>query len=219
MMLRPGAALVIAVAIGGYLLYNYVFPTTTYIYRMTVDVRVDGQTKSGSGVIRVDKIATPEWLPGGGSTSDRVYGEGIFVDFGSRGFVVATLLARRGGVGPGNAHNWPNWDRVTRKPFPVPLARRALRPDEMPLFVTFGDKNDPSTLVRVPEDRFETIFGAGVRLEAVYVETAAEPVTRNIARHLPWLKTWPSTRIIAPATRVPELNSGIDGYAFTSNGV
>jgi hypothetical protein len=29
----------------------------------------------------------------------------------------------------------------------------------MPLFVTFGDKNDPSTLVRAPEDRFETILG------------------------------------------------------------
>jgi hypothetical protein len=94
---------------------------------------------------------------------------------------------------PGSAGHWPNW---IKRPggwaaFPIPLRRIALADDQMPMFVTFTDFNNPKTLLRVTPERFESIPGTGIKLKAVYVETTRDPTTRSMAKHLPWLNTWP----------------------------
>ena len=42
-----------AAIVAGFVLYKINYPTYTYRYRMTVNVEVDGQMRSGSSVIEV----------------------------------------------------------------------------------------------------------------------------------------------------------------------
>jgi hypothetical protein len=197
------AALV--VVIGGLVLgYKVAYPTTVYTYRMTVEVDVNGEIRSGSSVIRVERYVTPKWLPNGGLTISHVYGDAVFVDLGSQRNVIATLHVRAGGSTSSSAENWPYWTTERNgqvAAFAIPLARTALRDDQMPMFVSFTKLNDPTTLVRIAADRFERILGSGIKLKAVYVETSADPVTRSIAQHLPWLKAWPRGQRLSGGSR------------------
>jgi hypothetical protein len=166
---------IIAAVIGGLVLaYKIAYPTMVYKYRMTVEVEVNGEIKSGSSVIEVDRYLTPKWLPGGGMRISHVYGDAVFVDLGSGRNVIAALYR------PGS-------------PVPAfPIRRRtAFTDDQMPTFVTFTDINEPKTLLRVSPQRFEIVLGSGIRLKDVYVEPSRDPITRSITQRLPWLKTLP----------------------------
>jgi hypothetical protein len=193
---------VIVAAIGAFVLsYKIAYPTTVYIYRMTVEVDVNGQTKSGSTVIRVERYLTPKWLPGGGMTVSHVYGEAAFVDLGAGQNVIATLRSGSWGAGPGGAESWPNWvlgPHDQSESFRIPLPRTELRDRQMPMFITFKNASDPRTLVRVPPDQFENVFNIGTKLKAIYVETSTDPITESLAQRLPWVATWPSGNKLSP---------------------
>jgi hypothetical protein len=191
---------IIAAVIGGLVLaYKIAYPTMVYKYRMTVEVEVNGEIKSGSSVIEVDRYLTPKWLPGGGMRISHVYGDAVFVDLGSGRNVIAALSVRGGRPSWATAEHWPNWikgpDGRTAT-FPMPLRRTALIGD-LPMFVTFTGINNPMTLLRVSPEQFETILGSGIKLKGVYVETTRDPITRSIAQHLPWFKNWPTGRTLS----------------------
>ncbi|MCP4082076.1 MAG: hypothetical protein GY743_17720, partial [Planctomycetaceae bacterium] len=60
------------------------------------------------------------------------------------------------------------------------LRQKAAIPfSRLPLLVTFTDINDPASVVRVDPYDLEKYFGTGVKLKAVTLEIAGEPVTRG----------------------------------------
>jgi hypothetical protein len=194
----------IAAVIGAFVLaYKIAYPSTVYKYRMTVEVEVNGEIRSGSSVIQVERHVNPKWSLSPGMTINRVYGDAVFVDLGLGRNVIAALHVRAGKPTWASAENWPNWRTQPRggTAFPIPLRRTALADDQMPMFVTFTDINNPKTLLRVNPDRFESIFGNGIKLKAVYVETTLDPITRSITQHLPWFKSLSSGATLGGGSR------------------
>jgi hypothetical protein len=84
--------------------------------------------------------------------------------------------------------------------------KQTLELDRYPLLVTFKDPADPKTVVNLYEvgcrkethcspdemsliaDRFEELFGKGVKLKDISIEITDEPITSSIEQRLNWLK-------------------------------
>src|SRR5690242_4839094 len=72
-------------------LYSVMYPSLTLRYRLTLEAEVDGQPKSGSGVIEVTYAKKPEIAGQDLSVSHR--GEAVVLDLGNRGTIFALLVA------------------------------------------------------------------------------------------------------------------------------
>jgi hypothetical protein len=60
--------------------------------------------------------------------------------------------------------------------------------EQYPVLATFMNINDPKSLRLVDPDNLAAVFGAGVRLKAITLETTAEPITKGrIEDVLPWM--------------------------------
>jgi len=133
--------------------------------------------------------------------------EALWLDLGARGQAVVLLR---------DDYNQEFPNRVLLEaaarggdPFAVPAGTRfELAPHWWPIVVQFPDPSDPVSVVEVyrvgtgslsqrvgrpPEvDRFEELFGAGVRLRSVAVEfTEAAPEPPELHQHLPFLAELP----------------------------
>jgi hypothetical protein len=170
--------------------------TYRYRYRLAIEVDVDGQVKSGSSVIQVTRRLDP--VPGRpwGHYSTAAIGEAVFVDLGPRGnlFVLLTnegskspelLGARTFHFDPTDTTDTAEQQRRA-KVLTAERAQAELRPDQLPLLVTFANLDDPATARVVQPDEFAQVFGAGVRLRRAWVEMTSDPVTRGIEKALPW---------------------------------
>jgi hypothetical protein len=184
-----GVALLVAIYELGYT-YRY--------YRLAIEVDVDEQVKSGSSVIQVTRRLDP--VPGRpwGHYSTAAIGEAVFVDLGPRGnlFVLLTdegikspevLGARTFHFDPTDTTDTAEQQRRA-KALTAERAQAELRPDQLPLLVTFANLDDPATARVVRPDEFAQVFGAGVRLRRAWVEMTSDPVTRGIEKKLPWLR-------------------------------
>ncbi|HEY0650233.1 hypothetical protein [Phenylobacterium sp.] len=60
--------------------------------------------------------------------------------------------------------------------------------DELPALVAFTDVSDPMTVRAVLPTDLAPVLGAGVTIGAATLEITNAPVTRSIARSLPWLR-------------------------------
>ena len=79
-----------AIAVSLYAAYLVILPTAYLRYRLTLDLDVDGLTRTGSGVVEIAYQPLPEWLAniGGGSHfSGEMRGYAITVDLGERGLL------------------------------------------------------------------------------------------------------------------------------------
>ena len=56
-----------------------------------------------------------------------------------------------------------------------------------PMLVTFGNLNDPKSVIRVDPAHLDNTFGPGVQLKRITVQITDQPVTTGIDRRLPWL--------------------------------
>jgi hypothetical protein len=169
--------------------------THRYRYRLTIEVGVDGQVKSGSSVIQVTHRldAVPGRPP---KYTASVSGAAVFIDLGPRGNLFALL------TGPDNT----DAAAIAAKTFSPPpfrpdlaskeqqlqelthsLAKAELHPDELPLLVMFKNMNDPSSIVQARSDDLSGTFGPGVRLLHATIEMTNDPVTTGINEKLPWL--------------------------------
>lgn len=184
---------VVVLVVGGtFAWWRVNYPTYTYRYRMTVEVDVRGETKSGSSVIEVSLSKQPAFLPEVPSVATTVRGEAVFVDLGDGRNVIALLAS-----GPhGTDVNYPQ--HVVPLHFKLSYADRELvkfpqlqgRWDlerARPTLVSFTDLNDPMTARVVEPDEFEQVFGPGVRFKRAFIEMTGDAVTRGIERRLPWL--------------------------------
>lgn len=63
-------------------------------------------------------------------------------------------------------------------------------PRYYPMLVTFGNLNDPTTVIAVDARHLDRTFGAGFKLKRITVEMTDLPVTRTLEWHLPWIKSF-----------------------------
>jgi hypothetical protein len=183
--------------------------STTIRYRLTLEAEVDGEPRTGSGVIEVsysknnDPISSAEF-----STSVR--GEAVVLDLGPRGTLFALLK------GDTDSRSGPEYIvlRAFDFPggaFPHPIksglrqvqhlsGKREVPLTSLPLMVRFRDLNNPMTIEKLDPLDLEKSFGPATKLNRATLEIVSsgiwpfnvlgisgEPITNNIEQRLRWL--------------------------------
>ena len=172
-------------------------------YRLTVEVTTPDGIRTGSGIL---SVVPDRGYSRGGRTTMR--GEAVFVDLGRGKNVVALLAHQQGakldlddinyvalrayGAARGNRVSFNDIHRQTGV---VPV-----QGDLVPVFVSFGNPNDPKTARLVAADHVEAVLGEGYAIRGLTAEVVpngfwpidfggalGEPVTRGIDAKLPWL--------------------------------
>jgi hypothetical protein len=84
-----GLGLTALILLGPYTGWKLAYTTYSYRYRLTVDVLVDGEIKTGTGVIEVSATPGPAWLTGMNYAAEapRARGEAVVVDLGRHGLL------------------------------------------------------------------------------------------------------------------------------------
>ena len=180
-------------------------PTSTWRYRVTVEIETPEGVKAGSAVHQLSN--SPPWFYWPESVNPPSFkGEAVVIDLGERGKVFALL-------------HFQSWMNGLYQAFPIErgqsskagieIYNKMLKPGLkgewttfQPWMVTFTDLDDPMSVKRVydqkqdfdslklkfvVEDHFEEVFGEGVKLKGIHVEITDDPVTWDIMKTLPWL--------------------------------
>ena len=183
------------------------FTSSTWRYRLTLEVETPEGVKMGSSVREVT-VTSASKLDVDRAGHAYVTGEAVVVDLGQRGVLFA--LMNRGAQG-GDALNivfetfpwskgigniyYPDarayYDKLRAKA-DVPLSK-------LPTLVRFRDINDPKTVELVDPNDLAKSFGAGVALKSATIEMVddgihplsnlgitGEPMTTGIEDSLPW---------------------------------
>ena len=181
----------VVVAAAAVAAYKIAYPSYTHRLRLTVEVSVDGQLRSGSGVIEVVWQNQP---PPASTWHCSINGDAVPVDLGN-GLQVFALIQqvsdgrgnRRDGVcylaltsyGLGVQQSDDSLEALSRKRGRVPAAERA-----MPTFLMFTDSGDPASAVVVQPRDFPALLG-GAKLVGVWVELTNQAVTRDVVKTVP----------------------------------
>ena len=191
------------------------YPSTKIRYKMTVEVDTPEGIKTGSAVREISMVSRPMMLGESNDTHVKFEkGEAVVVDLGQRGVLFATLGSATDPVWTLlNAFQSPCAEgavsRCSVKYYSsLKLGEKAqLSIRYYPMFVTFEDLNDPKSAKSVLEmkscpdpetgipdnsrciekDRFEEIFGQGVRLRSVMVEVTDQAFQPVVGQYLSWL--------------------------------
>lgn len=187
--------------------YGVSYPSVTVRYRLTLEVQVDGELKTASGVREV--TYRKELAVGGhGGLSIRVRGEAIALDMGSRGTLFALLAA---GADSRSEAEWIVLRAFGFDGMPGPVeegikqilrlsGKRELAFDSLPLLVRFRDVNDPKSVETVGPLNIAARFGPNAKLVRATLEivpagiwpfsnygVTGEPLTIGIRERLKWL--------------------------------
>jgi hypothetical protein len=214
----------------------------TWRYRITVVVDTPEGPVSGSAVRELSNMERLFYWPHGGNPAD-IRGEAVVVDLGARGLLFALIsdlsedaFYQAFPVPDGHGATTTEGIRYYKS---LGIGHRAvLDPNDFPGYprmVTFDDLSDPMSVRLVyglPDrkwthspsrtDAFETVFGAGVRLNEVVLETTNDPVTWRIHEILPWLDEYYSqmfdgNRFHSFVTDTP-VASSLSSGAFSTKG-
>jgi hypothetical protein len=173
--------------------YKIAYPSFTHRLRLTIEVNVRGQLRTGSGVIEITWRSQPQlgqappWLCS-------INGDAVVVDLGNDRFVFALLRQMsderghyRGTVcvmalrsyGFRESPSQEVLEALSRKRGRVAVVDRVV-----PTFITFTDDSDPASGAIVQRSDFPALFG-GAQLTGMWVELTDEPVTRKIVEAVP----------------------------------
>jgi len=173
------------------------YSLSRYRYRLTIEIEVDGTTKSASSVHEAKPMKT--WsidVGSGGGTA--LAAEAVFVDLGSGRNVVALLavgkdadrnlidglvpraFAAAGNVRLGNSVD--NWKWVATQ-----TAAVELKSDNLPTLATVRDFYQPFSTEIVSPYQLPRVFGPGVHFKRALVQMTRDPVTRTIQKQIPGL--------------------------------
>jgi len=175
--------------------------SSTFRYRLTVEVDTPQGVKTGSSVIEVDLTDTGDgaWvLPDARGINAELRGEAVAVDLPGGQALFALLRTEQ----DGDAAVWFAHRAVNAPPqFDGEYAgiRRTdymkehklagvLEGANRPMLVTFGDPADPTSVARVDPDDLAATFGNGVILRGITVQLTDDPVTSGIEERLGWLE-------------------------------
>jgi hypothetical protein len=140
-------------------------------YLTTITIETPEGTKQASGVREA------RWYGKGYANFD---GEAIVVDLGQRGVLFALPDTNSGyGISYHDIVTFPLRDK------PPIGVKYTLEPERYPSLVKFKNLNDPASSVTA-NGHMEELFGTGVRLKEITLETTTEPVTRILEKWLPW---------------------------------
>jgi hypothetical protein len=187
-------------------LYKLSYPTYSCRYRMTVNVEVDGQLRSGSSVIEYSITKQMQFLPTVNPQAHAAEGQAVFVDLGGQRSLIALLRSGR----YAEDFNFPL--RVVPAHFRLTTDRQLaslsslrgkwdLAEKDLPTLATLSDPNDSATLRIVRPDELEQIFGRNIRWRGVTIEMTTDPVTRGLEARLPFLIS--QKRILQTANQNP----------------
>jgi hypothetical protein len=203
--MRKFATIVLILIATAILWYKWSFPTVSYRYRLTVAVEAGGQVHTGSSVIEVDYQFWPELfqrLVGGNPGQGSVRGQGVLIDLGAQGVLVAALGGENGDyctvnalylVGrayePANARrrcvsgyalSLENERALSQKQGPINLT-----PDNLPAFFWFANPADLASAREVKPADFASVIGDAARLVSAQIEITRDPVVIDIDKKLP----------------------------------
>jgi hypothetical protein len=204
-MKHPIAIVAVVFAFGA-LLFGLAFPTYALRDRLTINVEVDGQIRSGSSVIEARWESWPQSLSmlfGGGFGNCRPYGNVPLVDLGSHGVLLAYhgparqtpldravstcfLAIRAFSPGPLPFNGYP-LARGSLVKLSFLSGRAQLTANNLPQFVWLPDRNDPGSAMPLLASSFPLIIGPNVKLESAWLETTNEPLSADLVKKLPWL--------------------------------
>ncbi len=201
MRIRIIGIVILTLIVGAVGWYRWNFPTVTYRYRLTINVEVDGQVHSGSSVIEMKTRFNPGWAIGPPANA-YVRGQAAIIDWGPRGVLVAALAGEsydRCTVDArylaGRAFEPANPRRVCATGYPRTLDNERaiaqmkgpvdLTPDNLPLFIWFGDKSDLASAKLAKPDRFASVIGDSARFLSAQIQITDEPIVLDIAKELP----------------------------------
>ncbi len=178
------------------------FPTTSYRYRLTIVVELDGRVHSGSSVIEVRYRFFPEFfsqLANGNQYERSVAGQAVLVELGERGVLIAAL-------GDNGDHTTVAADALAGRAF-QPNARQylggykatfdgvralsrsqgriALAMDNLPPFIWFSDSANPATGRLIKPREFANVMGDKAGLQSAEIEITRDPVIIDIDKKLP----------------------------------
>jgi hypothetical protein len=145
---------------------------------MVVEVETPEGIKSESSVVEVRTTESSNKI----LSTDKVYirGEGVFIDFANCKTLFVLLHGSElssyphaliydaipyGGSGPGNSHNRMKYYGTLKN------AKGVVPPEKYPRMVYFEDINDPLSVKRVTLENMEDIFGEGVEIKQITVQT------------------------------------------------
>ncbi|PZO81755.1 MAG: hypothetical protein DI626_10540 [Micavibrio aeruginosavorus] len=201
---------IVLLVLGSICFFNWFYVSGTWRYKMTVVVETPEGIKTGYAVREISNSAPKAYLIDIPEATNpaKVRGEAVTVDLGERGVLFATLKGYR------LLENFPSAVFYSAFPYEggattyagikhyknLKNAKAVLKPENYPVLVTYTDKNDATsikpamemdinfkgkTIIVEKKDHFEEIFGQGVRLKEIVIETTDEPVTSKIESYLP----------------------------------
>lgn len=190
------------------MIWRLAVPSATVRYRLTLEALVNGEPKSGSGVIEVTYSKTIGLMSnsGGGGVTNTVVGEAVVVDLGNNDLLVA-LLADGQNYRSGPDDFIPVLFGLTRHRINISdfhrvaelSGQRDVPFDFLPLMIRLPDKNNSKSA-----EPFDPFKGASsprgpITLQRAFAEIVSPgwpfdiwgwtgtPVTRGIKREFPWL--------------------------------
>ncbi len=197
-------------------------PSTSYLYRskLTIDVLVDGEVKTGFSVVEHEawQNTSKLTLPEGRGVRSRTTGEALYIDLGpTRRPLIALLTFKYNDYdyAPWNPvpeiYGWASdWEDGQNAGLAAAIQQRSARElspgngrlGGLPEFVTFADVTKPATVMKVdPANPAETL-GPGVSIKRISFELVepqrwyswlfggGTPLTTGIKTKLPWLESY-----------------------------
>jgi hypothetical protein len=200
--------------------------STTFRYRLTMEVETPDGLRTGSSVIevRVDQLG-PNSIPNRNGADVIATGEAVSVDLPNRKTIYALLVSE-------NNRSWAEWVMISITPafsakyngrlaprledmlnnrnkivvpryFPRQHPSQPKNVNFYPMFVTFDNQRDPSSVRMINPDDFSATLGKGIILKHLTVQLTDAPISEGITRRLPWLLTHRGKLAPGPGRGIP----------------
>jgi hypothetical protein len=234
------SGVILAIAFSTWAWWQWMYPTCSFNYKLTVTVTTPDGPKVGSSIVKLKHSSA--MVPGFARRGYvEVTGEAVYVelDQGRNLFVTLTNLGsgRRGPPaspleGALNAeflprkafglNFWPGQERelchavaLAKEKGPMQIA-----PQVVPTTVTFQSLQDPKSVENLDPSNMVQTLGPDVSLASVTVEITDQHPQDRIRSVLPWLSSFPEPGLAKlPDPSLPKILQELRHGHFTMNGV
>jgi hypothetical protein len=189
-----------------YLWLSGYFGSYSWRQKLTIEVETSSGPVIGSAVTAV-RFFDDNIMVDGAQIKTSIKGEAVVLELGQGRYLFALLSHSEapeyiGSLAPQiifERDKIGGWDAIAkahslRSPLVVP-------PKHYPMFVTFGDINDPASVERVNPANLEASFGRGYQLNSITLEITREGVSEDLVVNLlSWLSEHPEPPLCKPTS-------------------